>query len=105
MTEGKWSYSMYLKRGDFTLIRLEAEGKKLGILYGLKEENEANARLIASAPELYEAVCDLLDYAYEALYWAGGKDEIRGKAPRIWRDIQEYQELLGRVNGKENGNE
>ena len=57
MTEGKWSYSMYLKRGDFTLIRLEAEGKKLGILYGLKEENEANARLIASAPELYEADC------------------------------------------------
>ena len=61
MTEGKWSYSMYLKRGDFTLIRLEAEGKKLGILYGLKEENEANARLIAAAPQLLSLLSALCE--------------------------------------------
>ena len=44
---------------------------------------------------------DLLDYAYEALHLAGGGNEIRGKAPRILRDIQEYQELLARIAGKE----
>ena len=60
--------------------------------------DEANARLIAAVPELYEAVCDLLDYAYEALHYAGGENETRGKAPGILRDIQEYQELLARIN-------
>ena len=99
-TKGKWSYTTYKERGSLSLIRLEAEGKKLCILYGLKEENEANARLIACAPELYDAVYGLLDYAYEALHWAGGKDEKRGSAPRIWREIQECQEILDRVNGK-----
>ena len=63
------------------------------------EVQKANARLMASAPELYEAVCDLLDYAYEALHWAGGENEIRGKAPRILREIREYQSLIDRVKG------
>lgn len=108
MTEfakGKWSYSTYLKRGCFTLIRLEAEDKKLGILSGLQEENEANARLIVAAPELYDAVYDLLDYAYEALHWAGGENEIRGNAPKILRDIQDCQKLLARIDAKENGHD
>ena len=86
MTEGKWSYSMYLKRGDFTLIRLEAEGKKLGILYGLKEENEANARLIAAAPGMYE----LLKKNAEDLEIAG-----------LLRLSSECKELLARIEGKE----
>lgn len=61
-TKGKWSYSTYLTRGDFTLIRLEADGKKLGILFELEEENEANARLIAKAPEMYEMLQDCAEY-------------------------------------------
>lgn len=64
------------------------------------KELDANVRLIAAAPELYEAVCNLLDYAYEALHLAGGENETRGKAPRILREIQEYQQLIDRVNGK-----
>lgn len=67
------------------------------VAYTIKEEN---ARLITAAPELYEAVCDLLDYAYEALHLAGGENETRGKAPRILREIQEYQQLIDRINGK-----
>ena len=89
MTEGKWSYSMYLKRGDFTLIRLEAEGKKLGILYGLKEENEANARLIAAAPEMYELV---MQFAY-------------GSCDDCMRILAESRKLLDRINGKETNHE
>ena len=64
------------------------------------EVQKANARLMAAAPELYEAVCDLLDYAYEALHWAGGENETRGKAPMILRDIQECQKLIDRVKGE-----
>ena len=66
-TKGKWSCSTYLKNYDFTLIRLEADGKKLGILYGLEEENEANARLIAKAPEMYEMLKDCADYLEDAV--------------------------------------
>lgn len=62
--------------------------------------SEENAMLIAAAPELYEAVCGLLDYAYEALHWAGGENETRGKAPSIQREIQEYQRLIDRVKGE-----
>ena len=66
-TKGKWSYSTYLKKGDVTLIRLEAEDKKLGILSGWREENEANARLIAKAPEMYEMLKDCADYLEDAV--------------------------------------
>ncbi len=62
---------------------------------------KGDAMLVANAPELYEAVCELLDYAYEALELAGGENEIRGKAPRILREIREYQQLIDRINGKE----
>lgn len=62
--------------------------------------SEENARLIAAAPELYEAVCGLLDYAYEALRWADGESETRGKAPMILREIQECQRLIERINRK-----
>ncbi len=58
----------------------------------------ADAQLIANAPELYNTVYALLDYAYEALKRAGGKNETRGKAPRILRDIRESEELLARIN-------
>ncbi|MBQ4430543.1 MAG: hypothetical protein II877_03490 [Synergistaceae bacterium] len=63
-TKGKWSYSMYMKRGILSVIRLETDSKKLGILCGLKDENEANARLIAVAPEMHkllEEFCKIHD--------------------------------------------
>ena len=103
-TKGKW-----IDCGDYT-IGVEDENGYIKYyicecesvdFHITDEEVRANARLIAAAPELYEAVCDLLDYAYEALHWAGGENEIRGKAPRILRDIQEYQELLAHIAGKD----
>lgn len=93
-----------LERND-TIYRSEEEAERNAVQAwnkrAPKEENESKARLIAAAPELYEAVCDLLDYAYEALHWAGGETETRGKAPGIWREIQDCQKLIDRVNGKE----
>ena len=68
-------------------------------------ERNRMERMKEAAPDLYDAVCGLLDYAHEALYWAGGEKEIRGKAPRILREIQECQQLLDRIDGKENNND
>ena len=107
-TKGKWFHSWYnTKVGKRKRIEIVAgvkvsDGaiKSIANVSGADTEAQANARLIAAAPELYEAVYDLLDYAYEALHLAGGENEIRGKAPRILRDIQEYQELLARIAGK-----
>ena len=63
--------------------------------------NPADARLIAAAPELFEAVFELLYYAREVCDNNGGESETRGRAPRIWKEIQEYETLLQRVRGKE----
>lgn len=106
-TKGKWFLGSYeTKAGKHRKIEVVAgvkvsEGaiKRIACISGTDAESRANAWLIASAPELYEAVCDLLDYAYEALHRAGGENEIRGKAPRILREICEYQSLIDRVKG------
>lgn len=98
-TQGKWKVNAHAPKG-FTHADIDNIISADGI-YIASVQKEADARLIAAAPELYEAVCDLLDYAYEALHLAGGENEIRGKAPRILRDIQEYQELLARIDGME----
>ena len=109
ITKGKWFLSSYqTKARNHTKIEVIAsvsisEGviKRIATISGTNAEAKANARLIASAPELYDTVYTLLDYAYEALHLAGGENEIRGNAPRILRDIQDCQKLLARIEGKE----
>ncbi len=54
-------------------------------------------RLVAAAPELMEAVYELLCYAREVCDNAGGPEETRGRAPRILAEIQEYEALLRRI--------
>lgn len=108
-TKGKWLIQwVATKVGKQKHIEIDAsvsvnDGvfKSIAKVSRTDPEAQANARLIVAAPELYDAVCDLLDYAYEALHWAGGEAEIRGKAPKILRDIQQYQQLLNRIDGKE----
>ena len=107
-TKGKWIYDEpfgVIVSDETCAVIASVQGAGTGSCFCLTQEGQANARLIAAAPELYEAVYDLLDYAYEALHLAGGENEIRGKAPRILRDIQEYQELLARINGTGTGHE
>ena len=100
-TGGKWKVIRCAGINELDVI--SEEKRIICCLFGYSVsrwgEHEANARLIACAPELYEAVCDLLDYAYEALHWAGGENETRGKAPRILSEIREYQSLIDRVKG------
>ncbi len=112
-TKGKWFLSSYQtkarshKKIDVVAEVSVSEGviKRIATISGTNAEAKANAELIASAPELYDTVYTLLDYAYEALHLAGGENEIRGNAPRILRDIQDCQKLLARINAKENGHD
>lgn len=62
---------------------------------------EANARLIAAAPELFEELREILDYAREVYAQFGGDDEKRGRAPKIKADIDRVEALLKRVEGEE----
>lgn len=61
----------------------------------------ANARLIAAAPELYEELREILDYAREVYAQFGGDDEKRGRAPRIREDIVRVEALLKRLDGED----
>ena len=89
-TPGPWKVDRPYIRGAGRAIATLESGRD-------EVEDAANARLTAAAPELLEELREMLDYAREALYWAGGEEETRGKAPRIKEDIERVEALLRRV--------
>lgn len=119
-TKGKWFLGSYeTKAGKHRKIEVVAgvkvsEGaiKRIACISGTDAESRANARLIASAPELYEAVCDLLDYAYDIIIidslshaWNGQgglldlqskliDTKYRGNSYNAWKDITPLQNQL-----------
>lgn len=52
-----------LKRRHWAIGQVNAPAKVVGLAFG---ETDANARLIAAAPELYEALCRLIPPEQEA---------------------------------------
>ena len=54
---------------------------------------EADARLIAAAPDLYEEVINLLEYLYDL--------QSQGFMPETQDDINRVEALLTRIDGKE----
>lgn len=62
---------------------------------------EANARLIAAAPEMYEELREMLYYARCVYEQHGGDDEQRGLAPKVKKDIDRVEALLRRVDPEE----
>lgn len=109
-TQGPWEVDnedLYIlakdERGTFPVAEMRGLGH-MSIKYGQDKAVQilnANARLVAAAPELYEAVFGLFNYAYEVLHYAGGEEETRGRAPRILKEIREYEALLRRIEGEE----
>lgn len=60
-TPGPWetlSFSQHELQTDFAMVKI---GKRVHMV-GYSDEDKANARLIAAAPELLEALEALLDY-------------------------------------------
>jgi hypothetical protein len=66
-TKGKWEF-IALATNETDSLFIEADGTGIGTVWH-REEQEANAKLIAAAPELLEA----LQYYFDVL------DEVRGK--------------------------
>lgn len=91
------------------IVAPEGEGAKklIANIYGFSlPTGRANARLIAAAPELYEALREILDYVRldyvrEVYAQFGGDDEKRGRVPRIKEDIVRVEALLKRLDGED----
>ena len=94
-TKGEW------KIGDTNCILgipIFAEGSafRVAILEGYvpKKENEANARLIAAAPELYSLLKSVVDgSAFEV--------DIHGHYIFTTKKADEFRNILKRIDGKE----
>lgn len=54
-TPGPWQISVTSDDGDYIFYGVEADGVAIADVYR-GEKHEANARLIAAAPEMYEAM-------------------------------------------------
>ena len=62
-TPGPW----HTGKGSFPFqININTDSGTIATVYGETGENEANAHLIAAAPELYAALADMIS-SYEAL--------------------------------------
>lgn len=58
-TKGPWMHANTAGNHQFAIYP-EATGKDIALVYNRCQESEANARLIASAPELLEALQEVI---------------------------------------------
>ena len=75
--------------GDFFID--SSRGESIGILYNDVPEVEANARLIAAAPEMYDELYEILQFMRGKTLWE------RDEYALYEKDIEE---LLERIDGK-----
>jgi hypothetical protein len=108
-TPGPWHYSEVIRgrdqyyrqiRADFKIAEVHAchsgvAGTKKG-----RAEDEANARLIAAAPELLEQ-CKLFEKVLKAIGDMGYKDEIDLDSHSWLMRTMELREVLAKVDGGE----
>jgi hypothetical protein len=59
-TKGEWIYSKY-QPYDFGVHSTEGRGNDIALVRGSDEEAEANAKLIAAAPELLASLIEIFD--------------------------------------------
>tara|TARA_R100001244_G_scaffold126673_1_gene97075 strand:+ start:153 stop:455 length:303 start_codon:yes stop_codon:yes gene_type:complete len=87
-TQGKWSVHNFecADRNGGCFIK-DNDGEDLAKVYGDREEDLANANLIASAPEMLEALYN----AQDALYRSGGDQ----------KDIQAIWAVINNAEGGE----
>lgn len=64
-TPGPWNWEFVSALGGTGghLYLIDSTGRKIGVCWGKAEEKEANARLLAAAPELYAALIVISSYA------------------------------------------
>ncbi len=98
-TPGPWNTS---KETDFLIIN-PVNGVPICQVYGLPcvAEDEANAHLLAAAPELLEALVDL---ANVAIYANSVQHSGNKVSPETWSDVFAYANKARAVITKAQGN-
>ncbi|MBR1437352.1 MAG: hypothetical protein IJ587_02325 [Synergistaceae bacterium] len=92
-TQGKWE-AVFSSLGEYPYyVTTNSEGNYHQIAF---VDTEANARLIAAAPEMY-------DELYEVLQLLKGKSSYDGD--EFDQQAKSIQELFARIDGKEDGHE
>ena len=91
-TKGKWEYLEPLGvvfSEDTCAVIATVHGAGTGSCFNLSPEGQANARLIAAAPEMYELV---MQFAF-------------GSCDDCMRILDESRKVLDRIDGKEKEND
>lgn len=99
-TPGSWEVDQALDTGGFARLQVIATASSTGRICVLSrtEEDQANARLIAAAPELLELVRDLLN-AHEGAVYASDDpfpDDLRHSAEWVERIRAVFAKMEGR---------
>ncbi len=95
-TPGPWAYSPYAGQHDYG-VYAEATGRDVALV---RDFDEANARLIAAAPEMYGLVANL-SASLEALANGEWDDADDGDKERHMRDLAEdARALLAQIEGR-----
>lgn len=111
-TPGPWNSIAYGKttKGEIIIAGGKEFSNLLAEVYKQKNEDsqEANARLIAAAPELLEALKAILPYAEnesasldEAAKRDGENSEIADEARKAWAAIDQALELIKATEGQQ----
>jgi len=101
-TRGKWEADMdILENGEFRCAVLDSEGCVIATVDGYQgngdgKESEANTKLIAAAPDMYEALKGLIETELRIT----DKDLGDGVFIRD-RDLKSYKKALAKAEGKE----
>ena len=102
-TKGKWKVIRRYGIGTLSVVSEKNEDICSLLSYPTNKWNlmEANARLIAAAPEMYEVLPFLLAYLYEDSALATDKQHKQTALNNIYK----IEALLKRIDGKENERE
>lgn len=92
-TPGPWTFTMRQQKQEccgkvmssIGYVKADSDHVEIAVLYKSDERQEANARLIAAAPDLLDALKHILEYDDGPIH-SGSRDgyEWHGRAPRVW---------------------
>ena len=94
-TQGKWIYEY--NHGAYDISSVRDIDNEIATIYNISDEGEANARLIAAAPDMYDAL-------YEVITAINKVSRIlfsSGHALVVLPQVGRIQSLLRRIDGKE----
>ena len=98
-TQGKWIYDEpfgVIFSEETCAVIANVQGAGTGSCFCLTQEGQANARLIANAPEMYRLMKSVVDFDHTAF-----KFDTDGNLVFTREKYDEFRDLLARIDGKE----